>query len=271
MSAPDEFAGVAEALLTKDWIFAKTMPRNPHWYTLRKKWAGEVSFDDVVEFIRVNGYQRNFGGRPYSYLALNGMEYWSMGAPIPETILINRAAIKGVTDPHDTIAAVYDEAFASPEDEAEEFELVCRIGYDGGTLLDIGCGTGMLLKHVVPERYIGIDPSKPMLSYAKTRATGFPAQLIQTRLEDFWVAPICQRVVSLFGSLNYVESDRALGRVPSFVAPGGRFLLVLYREGYTPRSHELNPELEARFVDPDLFEPCSVEEWGNYLIVEGER
>ena len=96
-------------------------------------------------------------------------------------------------------------------------------------------------------------------------------RLIQTRLEDFWWPPACDHVVSLYGALNYVMSDAALGRVPSFVAKGGKFFLVLYQNGYTPKSHALAPGIESRFVDPDLFEPDSVREWRDYLIVEGKR
>ena len=32
------FHKVAKALLDVKWIFAKTMPEIPHWYTLRREW-----------------------------------------------------------------------------------------------------------------------------------------------------------------------------------------------------------------------------------------
>ena len=35
-----EFEFIGKTLLDQRWIFAKTMPENPHWYTLRK-----VTFD----------------------------------------------------------------------------------------------------------------------------------------------------------------------------------------------------------------------------------
>lgn len=73
--------------------FAKTMPKHPHWYTLRKEWKDDELFDRVVIYIRENGYPVRFGNRTYIYLDVDGFHYWTMGSPINETILINRAKI----------------------------------------------------------------------------------------------------------------------------------------------------------------------------------
>ena len=86
----------ARALLKKQhYKFAKTMPQNPHAYTLRKNWEDGELFEAVVQFIRDNG-QKEFWGwgrarRPYMYYYFDGYKYWTMGAPLHETILINRA------------------------------------------------------------------------------------------------------------------------------------------------------------------------------------
>ena len=84
---------------TNEWIFAKTMPDNPHSYTLRKNWDKDEDFVNFVKFIRKNGYVENFKGREYTLFNINGYKYWTMGADIntpdgkPHTILINRARI----------------------------------------------------------------------------------------------------------------------------------------------------------------------------------
>ena len=81
------------------WRFAKTMPENPHYYTLRNDWD-DTDFVDFVLYIRENGYVEKFNGQSYTYLNINGYKYWTMGYPInygngdPCTILINRAEIK---------------------------------------------------------------------------------------------------------------------------------------------------------------------------------
>jgi len=73
------------------WKFAKTMPQNPHEYTLRKE--KDVEFENAVIYIRENGKPRTFKGRRYICLDCGVHQYWTMGNPLPETILINRALV----------------------------------------------------------------------------------------------------------------------------------------------------------------------------------
>jgi hypothetical protein len=77
------------------WQFAKTMPQNPHEYTL-KKWAPtqQNDFEAVVMFIREHGYKKKWGKTTYSYFDVDGWQYWTMGAPLDQTILINRAKLE---------------------------------------------------------------------------------------------------------------------------------------------------------------------------------
>jgi hypothetical protein len=72
------------------WIFARTMPEHPHWYTLRKE-NPQVGFEAFVLHIRKNGYEDVFQGRAYTKLDIDDWTYWTMGAPLNETILVNRA------------------------------------------------------------------------------------------------------------------------------------------------------------------------------------
>ena len=69
----------------------------PHWYTLREAWNDDPLFDLVVQTIRDIGEVRPWPAPPKepkyhnAYFDAGNWTYWSMGAPIPETILINRA------------------------------------------------------------------------------------------------------------------------------------------------------------------------------------
>ena len=72
------------------WVYAKTMPRNPHEYTLRREWRNDPLFDEIVIHIREHGYVQYFAGRPYTLLDVGECFYWTMGGPVHETILINR-------------------------------------------------------------------------------------------------------------------------------------------------------------------------------------
>src|SRR6188472_2649090 len=78
------------ALETADYRFAKTMPKWPHWYTLRKTWGSEDEFVWCVVQIREHGFTEKFAGRDFRAFALNGWKYWTMGDTLDGTILINR-------------------------------------------------------------------------------------------------------------------------------------------------------------------------------------
>lgn len=71
------------------WQFARTMPENPHEYTLRRN-ASSSDFEAAVRYIREHGILEDFRGVPYKTLYFDEHKYWTMGAPLPETELINR-------------------------------------------------------------------------------------------------------------------------------------------------------------------------------------
>ncbi len=77
------------------WQYAKTMPTCPHEYTVRK-WNPDLDADFVffAEYIRRAGYQARWKRYKHTYLDLDGFKYWTMGAPIDQTIIINREALK---------------------------------------------------------------------------------------------------------------------------------------------------------------------------------
>jgi hypothetical protein len=93
----EELARVTQLLAAAAFQFARTMPKNPHWYTLRKKWESDEDFVLVVQFIRLYGSVERFPnpdrGWPYIYMDIDGFHYWTMGSPIEQTILINRKPV----------------------------------------------------------------------------------------------------------------------------------------------------------------------------------
>jgi hypothetical protein len=71
------------------WTFAKTMPEWPHEYIVRKR-VDENLFVRLVRHIRANGYEEKFYEKTITYYDDRGIIYWTMGAPIDETTIINR-------------------------------------------------------------------------------------------------------------------------------------------------------------------------------------
>jgi hypothetical protein len=88
--ASDDLARIRSFIEKHNWIFAKTMPQWPHEYTLRKN-ANEEEFLWFVVFIRERGSAESFGGQKHIYLDVDEWKYWTMGSPLDDTILINRA------------------------------------------------------------------------------------------------------------------------------------------------------------------------------------
>lgn len=78
-----------------NYRFAKSMPKIPHFYTLKTEWNNDKLFESVVLKIREIGFTEYFYEKPYTYVAFDGWKYWTMGNPLNITKLINR---KKLTD-----------------------------------------------------------------------------------------------------------------------------------------------------------------------------
>jgi len=84
---PDEVRNVIE---NTAWTFAKTYAATwPHEYIVRNK-VDEGLFIQLVQHIRSEGYDGKFYSKDITYLDEDNMVYWTMGAPIEETTIINR-------------------------------------------------------------------------------------------------------------------------------------------------------------------------------------
>jgi hypothetical protein len=75
-----------------EWTFAKTMPWCPHWYVVRRN-VDNDKFVGFVKLIRAEGEIRPWGRYRHTYLDIDGYQYWTMGAPIANTIIINRSKL----------------------------------------------------------------------------------------------------------------------------------------------------------------------------------
>lgn len=72
------------------WQRGKADPS--HEYTIRD-WvpSAEGDFERAVVVIRELGEPATFFSRSYLYLHIDGRRYWTMGSPVPETTVLNRA------------------------------------------------------------------------------------------------------------------------------------------------------------------------------------
>ncbi len=84
---PDDVRTFVESTV---WKFAKTYAATwPHEYVVRDR-VDDGLFLMLVRHIRSHGYEGRFYRKPITYFDEDGMVYWTMGAPVEETTIVNR-------------------------------------------------------------------------------------------------------------------------------------------------------------------------------------
>ena len=84
-----------------EWTFAKSMPFAPHEYIVKEKCPLTTDeFEYFVNMQREHGVKERWGKYNNPYLYIDDYKYWTMGAPIEETTVINRAKASVVNDVH---------------------------------------------------------------------------------------------------------------------------------------------------------------------------
>jgi SAM-dependent methyltransferase len=108
---------------------------------------------------------------------------------------------------------------------AEVARLILTRRPEAMSLLDVACGTGEHLQHLVdtfPD-VAGLDLSEDMLLTAKTRLPGIP--LHQGDMRDFELGRRFDAVTCLFSSIGHMRTtadlERALSRFAAHTVPGG--------------------------------------------------
>lgn len=74
------------------------MKNIPHEYIVKTNYPPEFHkvFEDLVRYIQTtpDGFNARFFKRTYKYIKYGDYYYWTMGSPVQETIIINRARIE---------------------------------------------------------------------------------------------------------------------------------------------------------------------------------
>lgn len=263
---------LGDALTTHGYTFAKTMPKHPHWYTIRHDWEDDDQFVNAVKLIRKYGYDRRFYSKHYTSFDLNEYYYWTMGEPInkdgkPWTYIINRAKRSFKSD-YDSIGSEYDGLFQDEESLAENQSVMEAIGWrQGESVLDVGCGTGLFLEYNQCNDYVGVDCSKTMLWAMGQK---FPdAETVYTDFEHFYTDRRFDKVIATFGAPSYID-PKTIGRLNRFKAEGGKLFLMFYKDGYHPVTYEkTGVEFQHHALSEYLQELGNVqtEEYHKFLIV----
>jgi ubiquinone/menaquinone biosynthesis C-methylase UbiE len=149
---------------------------------------------------------------------------------------------------------------------------------DGTVVLDLGCGPALLLPalaRVLPRaRFVGVDPSKPMLEVAKGVLDGagpgvyelLEGSAEQIPLEDGTV----DVVVTLLNLHEWSDAEKGMGEVRRVLTTGGTLVLMDVNRGFPYWRLRLlifwakyfggRPEMaHYLFPYPDSYRPYEVE------------
>ncbi len=99
MAAEPNYNKLREIISRCQWTFAKSMPFAPHEYIVRDKFP--LIDDEFVYFVEMQrqfGVMEKWGKHNNSYLYIDDYKYRTMGAPIEETKIMNRAKVNLLGD-----------------------------------------------------------------------------------------------------------------------------------------------------------------------------
>lgn len=173
---------------------------------------------------------------------------------------------------YDDIASKYDTLFRDETSLVENREVGEMLPPLRGSVLDIGCGTGLLteITEIAPQSYFGIDPSKGMLEQFRNKHPNFGTRLTcepfdgkNVDCKDF------DNIISLFGSPSYLS----LPAVTAISKSKAQKFLMFYKEEYHPVTYEkCKVEFKHNFYSKKtlriLFGENKVSEYHNYIIVK---
>ncbi|MCB0628213.1 MAG: class I SAM-dependent methyltransferase [Lewinella sp.] len=121
-----------------------------------------------------------------------------------------------------------------------------------GTLLDVGCGTGLHLKYLRKQYEVaGLDISPELLAVARESCPDIPFH--EADMTDFELNRTFDVVICLFSAIAYVKTlanlERAMTQMARHLQPGG---LLIVEPWVSPEKYWRN-HIVANFVDqPDL-------------------
>lgn len=150
----------------------------------------------------------------------------------------------------------YDGVMGDRREASEQVrELIRATKPDARNVLELGCGTGSILKYLQDDYEVsGLDISGKMLSIARKKVRR--ARLFQQDMVDFQIDDRFEVIFCVFDSINHVRrfSDwkRVFARVRQHLSPGGCFIF------------DINTQ---RKLERHIAEPPWVHRFGSNLLI----
>jgi ArsR family transcriptional regulator len=132
------------------------------------------------------------------------------------------------------------------------------------TLLDIGTGTGEVLRLLAPrvQYAIGLDVSREMLAVARDRVARANLQDVSLRLGDMYALPLADASVDLVVVhlvLHFADApERAVAEAARVLRPGGRMIVVDFAQHTVEDLRTRHAHRRLGFTDEE------VRDWFNH-------
>ncbi|MDI9256338.1 class I SAM-dependent methyltransferase [Flavobacterium sedimenticola] len=238
-------------------------------YVIDKNAAHSIRFDLFVAHIKTNGIKMRINDKSIPAYVDGDYYYWVVetSGRFKHTI-IHRAYIISISEYVNPNA--YDNLFQDEDSKMENAKLSEMIGQLEGSVLDVGCGTGLLLELKDIEDYTGIDASPLMVQKLIEK---FPNRKHQVMICKAEILSKSGRkydnVIALF-SASYIQSPKAFFDLWN---GKGKMFLMFYKEYYFPFTHErlsmFVPYKNRTMAELQvIFGEESVKAFNNYYIVQ---
>ena len=148
------------------------------------------------------------------------------------------------------------------EPDALLTEWVAKLGLEGGTALDLGCGVGAEAEFLARTGFTvdAIDKSDAMARAAKSRCANLPVNVIEGDFLDFEMKPDRYSLVTAINSLPFVakkDCEELIRRVQDAMMPGGVAVLAVFGP-----EHQWKDRADMSFWSVDEFKTL----WDGFLI-----
>lgn len=230
------------------------------WYVLDMNAKHTIRFDLFVAHIKANGIKMRFPNKTLPIVVIDEYFYWvEVAAGRFKNTIVNRALISDITTYTDV--EQYDALFVDANYIEEEKVLAAMIKNLEGSVLDIGCGTGLLTELFNIEDYTGIDASPLMIQKFIDKQPHRKHQLTICKAEQFTETKrTYDNVIALF-SASYIDHLETFKRLWN---GNGTMFLMFYKNNYFPKTHQLL-NIEAPYKLRTIQE---LEEYFNTEVIE---